>query len=161
MAIIVSSSSTSDRQGWNLYLVGGGVRDVLLAKDDEPLLLQDIDLVVDGFHRAADDRAGVELAETIQETYPQARLSVHGEFQTAALLWHQDPILGNLWIDIATARTEFYPYPAANPEVEASSIRQDLYRRDFTINALAVRLTPPRKGEFSRKGDLLDFLAVC
>ncbi|MBD0263765.1 MAG: CCA tRNA nucleotidyltransferase, partial [Tolypothrix sp. Co-bin9] len=53
--------------------------------------------------------------------------------------------------DIATARTEFYPYPAANPEVEASSIRQDLYRRDFTINALAMRLTPPRAGE------LLDF----
>ncbi|HAG85039.1 MAG TPA: hypothetical protein DCL61_28790, partial [Cyanobacteria bacterium UBA12227] len=37
--------------------------------------------------------------------------------------------------------TEFYPYPAANPEVEASSIRQDLYRRDFTINAMAIRLT--------------------
>jgi hypothetical protein len=46
-------------------------------------------------------------------------------------------------IDIATARTEFYPYPAANPEVEASSIQQDLYRRDFTINAMAVRLTSP------------------
>ena len=65
--------------------------------------------------------------------------------------------MGSLWLDIATARTEFYPYPAANPEVEASSIRQDLYRRDFTINALAVRLTTPRKGESSRKGDLLDF----
>jgi tRNA nucleotidyltransferase (CCA-adding enzyme) len=60
-------------------------------------------------------------------------------------------------MDIATARTEFYPYPAANPQVEASSIRQDLYRRDFTINALAVRLTPPKRGEYSRKGDLLDF----
>ena len=82
---------------------------------------------------------------------------MHGEFQTAALLWHKDPVLGSLWLDIATARTEFYPYPTANPEVEASSIRQDLYRRDFTINALAVRLTPPRKGEASRKGDLLDF----
>ena len=119
--------------------------------------MQDIDLVVDGFHRAADDRAGVELASTIEAMYPQVRLSVHGEFQTAALAWHKDPVFGNLLIDIATARTEFYPYPAANPQVEASSIRQDLYRRDFTINALAVRLTSPRKGEFSRKGDLLDF----
>ncbi|HEY9769147.1 MAG TPA: CBS domain-containing protein [Coleofasciculaceae cyanobacterium] len=144
-------------RGWNLYLVGGGVRDVLLTSDSEPLLLQDIDLVVDGDHRSADDRAGVELAEVIQQMYPEASVAIHGEFQTAALTWHQDPVLGNLLVDIATARTEFYPYPAANPQVEASSIRQDLYRRDFTINALAVRLTPPKRGEFSRKGDLLDF----
>ncbi|MGF1540602.1 MAG: CBS domain-containing protein [Pleurocapsa sp.] len=150
-------TAAASQRGWNLYLVGGGVRDILLTADNAPLLLQDIDLVVDGFHRAADDRAGLELASTIEAMYPQVRLSVHGEFQTAALAWHKDPIFGNLLIDIATARTEFYPYPAANPQVEASSIRQDLYRRDFTINALAVRLTPPRKGEFSRKGDLLDF----
>lgn len=150
-------ATESQNRGWNLYLVGGGVRDLLLSEDKADLLLQDIDLVVDGFHRAADEGAGVILANAIQEKYPQSRLSIHGEFQTAALLWHKDPILGNLWLDIATARTEFYPYPAANPEVEASSIRQDLYRRDFTINALAVRLTSPKKGEFSRKGDLLDF----
>ena len=150
-------ATEAQNRGWNLYLVGGGVRDLLLIEDDEPLLLQDIDLVVDGFHRAADDSAGVTLANTIQEKYPQSRLSIHGEFQTAALLWHKDPVLGNLWLDIATARTEFYPYPAANPEVEASSIRQDLYRRDFTINALAIRLTTPRKGESTQKGDLLDF----
>ena len=144
-------------RGWNLYLVGGGVRDVLLTDNSESLLLQDIDLVVDGYYRSADDRAGVELAEVIQAMYPKVNVSIHGEFQTAALSWHQHPVLGNLLVDIATARTEFYPYPAANPQVEASSIRQDLYRRDFTINALAVRLTPPKKGEFSRKGDLLDF----
>lgn len=150
-------TTAAQQRGWNLYLVGGGVRDVLLTDEQETLLLQDIDLVVDGFHNAADDRSGVELAETIQAMYPEVNLSIHGEFQTAALFWHKDPVLGNLWIDIATARTEFYPYPAANPQVEASSIRQDLYRRDFTINALAVRLTLPKRGEFSRKGDLLDF----
>ena len=150
-------TKAAQQRGWNLYLVGGGVRDVLLTNDNEPLLLQDIDLVVDGYHRSADDRAGVELAEVIQQMYPDVKLSIHGEFQTAALTWHQDSVLGNLLMDIATARTEFYPYPAANPQVEASSIRQDLYRRDFTINALAVRLTRPKRGEFSRKGDLLDF----
>jgi len=149
--LLFQASQAAQQRGWHLYLVGGAVRDLLLAEENEPLLLQDIDLVVDGFHRAADDRAGVELASTLQKIYPQARLSVHGEFQTAALLWHKDPELGSLWLDIATARTEFYPYPAANPEVEASSIRQDLYRRDFTINALAVRLTSPKEGE------LLDF----
>ncbi|NER19638.1 MAG: CBS domain-containing protein [Symploca sp. SIO1B1] len=144
----------AQERGWHLYLVGGAVRDLLLADErlmanskfkiqnsKSKLLLADIDLVVDGFHHAADVGAGVILAQAIQQLYPNARLSVHGAFQTAALLWHNDPVLGSLWLDIATARTEFYPYPAANPEVEASSIRQDLYRRDFTINALAARLT--------------------
>jgi len=151
--LLTRASKQAEQRGWHLYLVGGGVRDLLLAKDNysEKLMIQDIDLVVDGFHRSADVGAGVELARALQQLYPDARLEVHGAFQTAALLWHKDPALGSLWVDIATARTEFYPYPAANPEVEASSIRQDLYRRDFTINALALRLTPPRAGE------LLDF----
>ena len=155
--LLQTATAAAQERGWNLYLVGGGVRDVLLTDDSQPLLLQDIDLVVDGYHRSADTGAGVELAAVIQQMYPQVSVTVHGEFQTAALSWHQDPVLGNLLMDIATARTEFYPYPAANPQVEASSIRQDLYRRDFTINALAVRLTLPKRGEFSRKGDLLDF----
>jgi tRNA nucleotidyltransferase (CCA-adding enzyme) len=145
------AAAEAQKRGWHLYLVGGAIRDLLLAGGDRTLLLQDIDLVVDGFHRSADTGAGVELARGLQSVYPQARLSVHGDFQTAALLWHKDSEFGSLWVDIATARTEFYPYPAANPEVEASSIRQDLYRRDFTINALALRLTEPRSGE------LLDF----
>ncbi len=150
-SLLEFAAKEAEKRGWHLYIVGGAVRDLLLSEEEEFLLLQDIDLVVDGFHRSADVGAGVELASTLQETFPNARLSVHGEFQTAALLWHKDPQLGSLWVDIATSRTEFYPYPAANPEVEASSIRQDLYRRDFTINALAVRLTSPREGE------LLDF----
>jgi len=149
--LLQETATQAEQRGWQLYLVGGAVRDLLLAEAGAALLIDDIDLVVDGFHRSADDAAGVELARALQETYPNARLQTHGRFQTAALLWHQDPELNSLWIDIATARTEFYPYPAANPEVEASSIRQDLYRRDFTINALAIRLTAPRSGE------LLDF----
>jgi tRNA nucleotidyltransferase (CCA-adding enzyme) len=148
------AARAAQARGWHLYIVGGAVRDLLLVelgiRDNIPFL-QDIDLVVDGFHRAADAGAGVELAKALQQNYPAARLEVHGAFQTAALLWHKDPELGSLALDIATARTEFYPYPAANPEVEASSIRQDLYRRDFTINAMALRLTEPRQGE------LLDF----
>jgi len=171
--LLHQASQEAEKRGWHLYLVGGAVRDLLLAQGDvggqggqggqgrehfsvfadnkQKLLIQDIDLVVDGFHRATDVGAGVELAKALQQFYPEARLEIHGAFQTAALLWHNDPNLDSLWVDIATARTEFYPYPAANPEVEASSIRQDLYRRDFTINALAMRLTSPRAGE------LLDF----
>ena len=160
------AAQQAEQRGWHLYVVGGAVRDLLLAStratptQNEGLMIDDVDLVVDGFHRAADAGAGVELARSLQSLYPQARLEVHGKFQTAALLWHNDPVLDSLWIDIATARTEFYPYPAANPEVEASSIRQDLYRRDFTINALAIRLTTPRPGEIlDFFGGLLDLQA--
>jgi tRNA nucleotidyltransferase (CCA-adding enzyme) len=75
-------TAAAQERGWNLYLVGGGVRDVLLTSDLEPLLLQDIDLVVDGYHRSMNDgaykppnsfggqrldRAGVELASVIQQ----------------------------------------------------------------------------------------------
>ncbi|MFN6482511.1 MULTISPECIES: CBS domain-containing protein [unclassified Nostoc] len=150
--LLTTASQEAEKRGWHLYLVGGAVRDLLLADAASgSLMIKDIDLVVDGFHKSADVGAGVELAKALQQLYPAARLEIHGAFQTAALLWHKDPELDSLWVDIATARTEFYPYPAANPEVEASSIRQDLYRRDFTINALALRLTTPRSGE------LLDF----
>jgi tRNA nucleotidyltransferase (CCA-adding enzyme) len=146
--LLLQAAQAAETRGWHLYLVGGAVRDLLLAETGTGnLLIKDIDLVVDGFHQAVDVGAGVELAKSLQEIYPAARLDIHGAFQTAALLWHQDPVFDSLWIDIATARTEFYPYPAANPEVEASSIRQDLYRRDFTINAMALRLTPAGTGE--------------
>jgi tRNA nucleotidyltransferase (CCA-adding enzyme) len=160
--LLTKASLQAEQRGWHLYLVGGAVRDLLLLQDkgSQALRLQDIDMVVDGFHRSADVGAGVELANALQKIYPEARLEIHGAFQTAALLWHKDPTFGSLWVDIATARTEFYPYPAANPEVEASSIRQDLYRRDFTINALAVRLTSPRAGEIlDFFGGLLDLQA--
>lgn len=150
--LLTTASQEAEKRGWHLYLVGGAVRDLLLSEtENHTLMINDIDLVVDGFHKTANVGAGVELAKALQRIYPNARLEIHGAFQTAALLWHKDPVLDSLWLDIATARTEFYPYPAANPEVEASSIRQDLYRRDFTINAMALRLTSPRAGE------LLDF----
>ncbi len=150
-AILTQAAQQAEQQGWQLYLVGGAVRDLALAQAEDTVMLTDIDLVVDGYDRAADAAAGVKLARSLQSLYPQARLEIHGKFQTAALLWHKDAEFDSLWIDIATARTEFYPYPAANPEVEASSIQQDLYRRDFTINALALRLTQPHQGE------ILDF----
>ena len=150
--LLTCVAELAEKRGWQLYLIGGGVRDLVLSKFDETLLLTDIDLVVDTCYSNSVVKApAVNLAKALQKIYPTARLEIHGQFQTAALLWHNDLVLNSLWIDIATARTEFYPYPAANPEVEVSSIRQDLYRRDFTINALATRLTKPGTGE------LLDF----
>jgi tRNA nucleotidyltransferase (CCA-adding enzyme) len=150
--VLAESAQLAEQQGWQLYLVGGAVRDLLLAESAP--LLQEFDLVVDGVHTGASE--GAVLATLLHQKYPEAQLQIYGEFQTAALIWHQDPVLGSFSVDIATARSEFYPYPAANPEVTASSIRQDLYRRDFTINALAVRLTPHLQRQ-RQGGELLDF----
>jgi tRNA nucleotidyltransferase (CCA-adding enzyme) len=150
--LLTQAAEEAEKRGWHLYLVGGAVRDMLLAREAAgTLTIKDLDLVVDGFQTTADVGAGVELAKAIQEIYPDVHLDIHGTFQTAALSWQQNSELGKLLVDIATARTEFYPYPAANPEVESSSIRQDLYRRDFSVNAIAFRLTHPNSGT------LLDF----
>jgi tRNA nucleotidyltransferase (CCA-adding enzyme) len=154
--VLMQAAVIAERQCWHLYLVGGAVRDLLLANAEcTQLSIPDIDLVVDGLDRIADAGAGVELAKLLQQLYPSVRLDVHGTFKTAALLWENDPLLGELSIDIATARTESYPYPAANPIVAASSIRADLYRRDFTINAMALRLTSDRSTH-TPQGILLD-----
>lgn len=151
--LLTVAANQAEERGWQLFLVGGAVRDLLLNSQTnlDNLLIEDIDLVVDGVDQPADAGAGVELARSLQVQYPQARLEIHPKFQTAALLWRNDPVFKSLGVDIATARTEVYPYPAANPVVEAGAIQQDLYRRDFTINALAIRLTQ------SRDEDLLDF----
>ena len=153
-------ADTAQKRGWALYVVGGAVRDLLLGlvpdATGKPQPLTDIDLVVEG----ADEGAGVALAEALQEKYPQVSIQTYGQFQTASLTWpstaksptdNSDPLL----VDIATARTEFYPYPAANPEVETSSIRQDLYRRDFAMNAMAIKLN--EAWDSSPAGSLLDF----
>lgn len=144
--ILQQAALAADRLHLQLYLVGGTVRDFLLN-----LPTDDLDLVVDGNHPLVTNGEepegwGVKLARSLQTDYPQSKLEIHGKFQTAALTWPD-----GLWIDIATARTEFYPYPAALPEVAASSIQQDLYRRDFSINALALRLNG------SQVGQILDF----
>lgn len=154
LCLLETAAHESEQRGWQLYLVGGVVRDLLLADsrsrpatppERDPLGLGDLDLVVDGCRESPS--AGVVLAQALQQLYPTASLTIHDQFQTAELYWHQDAEFQSLSLDIATARTEVYPYPAANPVVSASTIRLDLYRRDFTINAMAIPLTPPRSGE--------------
>jgi tRNA nucleotidyltransferase (CCA-adding enzyme) len=144
--ILQEAAKAADRLNLDLYLVGGTVRDFLLN-----LATDDLDLVVDGQHPLVTNQPepegwGVKLARSLQNIYTDTKLEIHGKFQTAALTWSD-----GIWLDIATARTEFYPYPAANPEVAASSMQQDLYRRDFTINALALHLNG------SQSGEILDF----
>jgi tRNA nucleotidyltransferase (CCA-adding enzyme) len=118
--------------GAKVYAVGGFVRDLMLRHEN-----LDIDLVVEG--------DGIAFAEVLGQRL-SAKVTSHRRFGTAVLTLPDD-----FRVDVATARTEYYEYPAALPTVEHSSIKMDLYRRDFTINTLAVCLNADRYGE------LLDF----
>ncbi len=129
---MVQAAHVAESLNIAVYLVGGAVRDLLL---DLPTI--DIDLVVEGTVTAG--AVGIELATALYGHYPEARLECFAKYQTASLAWPD-----GFALDFATARTEFYPRPGANPEVEASSLRLDLYRRDFTINALAIGLNGVR-----------------
>jgi tRNA nucleotidyltransferase (CCA-adding enzyme) len=135
-------AAVSRRQGVPVYLVGGFVRDLLLEREN-----RDLDVVVEG-----DGPAFAE--ELAREIGGQAR--IHRAFLTAVVSRPGEPEADS--IDVATARSEFYRAPAALPEVQMSPLRQDLFRRDFTINTLAIRLGPEGPPElidfFSGRRDL-------
>ncbi|MDW7711963.1 MAG: CBS domain-containing protein [Deferrisomatales bacterium] len=114
--------------GAKAYLVGGIVRDLLLRRDN-----LDIDVVVEG--------DGLALASEAARQWG-AKVRAHPVFGTAKII-----TADGLHIDVATARTEYYRRPASLPTVEWSSLKLDLYRRDFTVNTLALRLAPDRLGE--------------
>jgi tRNA nucleotidyltransferase (CCA-adding enzyme) len=123
------------------YLVGGCVRDLILDRPN-----YDIDIVVEGSAR--------DLAKGLVKEFPNNYELVveHARFNTATLYVYNQNRSENdgavrREVDIATARTEYYEYPAALPTVEPSSLEQDLFRRDFTINSLAMCLHPDRLGE--------------
>jgi tRNA nucleotidyltransferase (CCA-adding enzyme) len=122
----------ADEAGFPVYLVGGIVRDLFLRVAN-----LDIDIVVEG--------DGITFAGMLVKR-AGGRMKTHLKFGTAVVV-----LPNGLKLDIATARLEYYESPAALPTVELSSIKKDLYRRDFTINTLAVRLNRKRYGE------LIDF----
>ena len=117
-----------DDLGYPVYAVGGFVRDLLMRVENF-----DVDLVVEG--------DGIRFAETVEKTVG-CRVRTHKKFGTAILLFPD-----GLKIDVATARFEIYESPAALPTVEKGSIKMDLYRRDFTMNTLAIQLNPKAFGE--------------
>ncbi|MBN1679192.1 MAG: CBS domain-containing protein [Anaerolineae bacterium] len=130
-----------------LFVVGGFVRDLLL---DLPNM--DIDLVVEG--------DAIELVRVLHDEYG-GEIRSHAQFGTAKWLLTA-PVAEALdvdyaaagwpeFVDFVSARTEFYEKPSALPTVQRGSIKLDLQRRDFTINTLAIRLSPEPFGE------LLDF----
>lgn len=130
--VLYSAGEIAEEMGVSVYCVGGFVRDLILDVDN-----YDIDLVVEG--------DGEELARRLAEKFG-GKARIHERFRTAMVV-----LKDGFKLDVATARTEYYEFPAALPTVEKSSIREDLYRRDFTINTLAICLNP------DRFGDLLDY----
>jgi tRNA nucleotidyltransferase (CCA-adding enzyme) len=103
------------------WLVGGAVRDLLLGRD-----VVDLDVVVEGDGVAAARSAARATGGTVRE---------HGRFGTAAVA-----AADGFAFDVVTARAESYPAPGALPEVRAGTLEEDLARRDFTVNALALAL---------------------
>ncbi len=126
----------------DLVLIGGAVRDLLLGHRP-----RELDVVVAG---EAAKLAG-ELATRIQGASP--RVTLHERFGTALVEWD------GARVDIAERRAESYPVPGALPEVRPGSLEEDLRRRDFTVNAIAVPLGGPELGELLYEGSALDDLA--
>jgi tRNA nucleotidyltransferase (CCA-adding enzyme) len=124
-----------DDLGYRVYAVGGFVRDLLLGEEN-----LDIDITVEG--------DGIRFAVEFAARH-DCRMKSHEKFGTAVILVSDD-----LKVDVASTRMEYYDSPGVLPTVESSSLKMDLYRRDFTINTLAISLG---RAEFGR---LVDFFGA-
>ncbi|SES70253.1 tRNA nucleotidyltransferase (CCA-adding enzyme) [Natronincola peptidivorans] len=130
--LLKTTGGLADTLGKKVYVVGGFVRDLLLNRENF-----DIDFVIEG--------DGISFAERLNETL-SGTLMTHKEFGTASITLANGSVL-----DIVSARREYYEYPAALPTVEKSSIWNDLFRRDFTINCMAIQIN------IANFGKLIDF----
>lgn len=140
-SLLQKISKIATNTNTKVYLIGGIVRDILLQRPND-----DVDLVVEG--------DGIAFAKQLYEEFGGS-LTVHESFGTAT--WYAT---NELSIDVASSRLEYYDKPAMLPEVERSTLQDDLYRRDFTINAMAIHLSEERFGEivdpFSGQLDLYE-----
>jgi tRNA nucleotidyltransferase (CCA-adding enzyme) len=138
LELVKDISGRAAKGGQRVYLVGGVVRDLLLGYPNF-----DLDLVVEG--------DAVKLAQRVAET-SQAKLLAHHRFGTAKLRYH------NFTLDLATAREETYARPGALPTITPGTLKDDLVRRDFSINAMAISLAANDYGElvdlYQGKSDL-------
>ena len=132
MMLLKKVGDVSKHMGCKAYLIGGTVRDLFLSKEN-----LDIDIVIEG--------DAIHLGERLARELHGIIIS-HKRFGTCTVTTPE-----YIKIDFATARRETYAKAAALPTVEFSSFRDDLARRDFTVNAMAISLN---EGDF---GDLIDF----
>ena len=128
LSLLRELGNLADEGGVSLYLVGGVVRDLLLKREN-----WDLDLTVEG--------DGIAFARLVADRYG-AGLAVFERFATARLAFPD-----GLKMDIATTRRESYAQPALLPTVQSASIEEDLSRRDFTINAMAIQLNRATFGQ--------------
>lgn len=128
LQILQDISRLASETDTKVYLIGGIVRDIILNKNND-----DVDIVVEG--------DGITFAKSLQKKYG-GELIVHEEFGTST--W-EHPF--GLKIDVASSRLEYYDRPASLPDVEQSTLDEDLSRRDFTINAMAIHLSEERFGD--------------
>lgn len=133
--LLQSIGSSAEALGYNAYVIGGFVRDLFLYHPNE-----DIDVVIEG--------DGIAFARQFSKE-TQTRIHTHEKFGTAVVIFPD-----GFKIDIASARMEYYEFPAALPTVEMSSLKLDLFRRDFTINTLCIQLNP------NKFGTLIDFFTA-
>ncbi len=144
---IVDAVETLGHRADGVYVVGGTVRDILLGEKSF-----DVDIAVEGDAIAF----AYALAEALR-----GRATPHAKFGTAIVSYGDDDR-----IDVVTTRTEFYDAPGALPTVERAGLREDLFRRDFTINAMAAslagddlgRLVDPYGGRADLEGRVLRVL---
>ncbi len=129
-ATLHTLGAVGDALGVAVYAVGGFVRDLLLGFAN-----LDIDITVEG--------DGVLYAECFAERHG-GRVRSHKKFGTAVLV-----LPDGLKIDVASTRLEYYDSPGALPTVERASLRHDLYRRDFTVNTLALCINRDRFGHLT------------
>ncbi|MGM0440906.1 MAG: DHH family phosphoesterase [Elusimicrobiota bacterium] len=130
--LIKKISRVAENMGVNVYLVGGLVRDILMGNSHK-----DIDIIVGG--------DGIKFAKVLADKLGGSSYN-HGKFKTSVVK------TSTREIDVATLRREYYRVPAALPEVEKGDLRQDLYRRDFSINAMALQISPAEE-----YGKLIDY----
>ena len=121
-------SEESQKLGFQTFVVGGFVRDIFLKRTSK-----DVDFVTVG--------SGIELATAVRKRLKKAHLSVFKNFGTAQLKTDD-------WeFEFVGARKESYDRNSRKPKVEDGTFEDDIYRRDFTINALAISLNAPKYGE--------------
>ena len=121
ISLLERISKVANQSSMPVFAVGGFVRDLLLNVSNK-----DIDIAVEG--------DGILFASLLVEEFG-GQVKAHEKFGTAVVL-----LPSGDRIDVAMTRFEHYVHPAALPTVEQGSIKLDLYRRDFTINSLAVKL---------------------